>query len=523
MRRSLPWFLSAPYRVPSDAKLQKLGLMDDAQANCDDLFFCPYAELDNDRFLLNLRHYQYCAVDSITDREIPIYCMVSLEEEGEVITIIRDIGGGQSLSRNELSRQDSSCLPQQDSKLGPLQRLSFKSLISQSLKFFDSFKRTGRSKTLQMVLEGSHDSKDEELVESFRRLLLSEGQLPQKRNDYHTLLRFLRMRAFDLQKAKDAYLKMVKWREDCQIDSIIKDYKFEEYQEVKKYYPHGYHGVDRHGRPVYIERIGMVDLDALLRVTTIDRFVKYHITEQEKTLNLRHPACSIAAAKRISSITSILDVKGVGINNFSKPARELFMEIQKIDSNYYPESLHCLFIVNAGSAFRVLWRGLKTFLDARTLAKVQVLGSNYRSNLIEVIDPSNLPSFLGGNCSCFETGGCLLNDKGPWNDPEIVNLLQAVRENEPKFSDVPNSSTALEENHVPDNMGLEAGLGEIKVTLLGLLAKQDDLMKQVEELKELLKKAKQALEVEVKIGVELALPNSDEDLIHHWRWNIDAD
>ncbi|KAK9095448.1 hypothetical protein Scep_026917 [Stephania cephalantha] len=486
--------------------------------------------------------------------------MVSLEEEGEVITIIRDIGGGQSLSRNELSRQDSSCLPQQDSKLGPLQRLSFKSLISQSLKFCDSFKRTGRSETLQMVLEGSHDLKDEELVESFRRLLLSEGLLPQKRNDYHTLLRFLRMRAFNLQKAKDAYLKMVKWREDCQIDSIIKDYKFEEYQEVKKYYPHGYHGVDRHGRPVYIERIGMVDLDALLQVTTIDRFVKYHITEQEKTLNLRHPACSIAAAKRISSITSILDVKGVGINNFSKPARELFMEIQKIDSNYYPESLHCLFIVNAGSAFRVLWRGLKTFLDARTLAKVQVLGSNYRSNLIEVIDPSNLPSFLGGNCSCFETGGCLLKDKGPWNDPEIVNLLQTVRENELKFSDVPNSSTALEENLVPDNMhkigtngvseleakehensethrqitpvsnlfpqkiqGLEAGLGEIKLTLLGLLAKQDDLMKQVEELKELLKKAKQALEVEVKIGVELALPNSDEDLIHHWRWNIDAD
>jgi hypothetical protein len=26
-----------------------------------------------------------------------------------------------------------------------------------------------------------------------------------------------------------------------------------------------------------------------------------------------------------------------GMSNFSKPARSLFMEIQKIDSNYYPE------------------------------------------------------------------------------------------------------------------------------------------------------------------------------------------
>jgi CRAL/TRIO domain len=69
--------------------------------------------------------------------------------------------------------------------------------------------------------------------------------------------------------------------------------------------------VDRYGRPVYIERIGLVDLNALLQDTSIDRYVKYHITEQEKTLNFRYPACSLAAKKHIASTTTVLDVKGV--------------------------------------------------------------------------------------------------------------------------------------------------------------------------------------------------------------------
>ncbi|XP_057740806.1 phosphatidylinositol/phosphatidylcholine transfer protein SFH11 isoform X3 [Arachis stenosperma] len=327
---------------------------------------------------------------------------------------------------------------------------SFKSLFTFPLT------KLRRTKSMQTVLEGPRDPKDAQIVESFRRMLFLEGLLPTKHNDYHTLLRFLRMRDFDMLKSKDVFLNYLKWHEEFGVDMLLKEFKYPEYTEVKKCYPQGYHGVDRHGRPVYIERLGMVDLNKLLQVTTFERFIKYHVSEQEKTLRIRYPACSMAAKRHIASTTSILDVNGVGMSNFSKPARYLFMEIQKIDSSYYPEfatsmvlqTLHKLFIINAGSGFKMLWKAVKTFLDVRTVAKVQVLGSNYLSVLLEAIDISNLPSFLGGKCTCSDYGGCLMSDRGPWKNPDIVKMIEVIslREETDSKNDSNNGDVASEDS-----------------------------------------------------------------------------
>ncbi|KAJ4805818.1 Sec14p-like phosphatidylinositol transfer family protein [Rhynchospora pubera] len=318
-----------------------------------------------------------------------------------------------------------------------LSKMSFKSVQ-------ESLTKISRSNTFKGIFQTIHDPKEEEVVQSIRDQLLLEGKLPEKYDDYHTLLRFLRMRAFNVPKAKEMFLNMVKWREDFGVDAIVKDFRFEELETVKRCYPQGYHGVDRYGRPLYIERIGLVDLNSFLHATSIDRYIKYHITEQEKTLNYRYPACSLAAKKHIASTTMILDVKGVGLSNFSKPARELFVEIQKIDSNYYPETLNQLFIINAGSGFRALWRVLKAFLEAQTLSKIQVLGTDYRAALFEAIDPSNIPEFLGGTCACSASSGCLMQDKGPWTNPEINHLLEEVFSKGKKFAEEANKETNVD-------------------------------------------------------------------------------
>ncbi|XP_048564068.1 phosphatidylinositol/phosphatidylcholine transfer protein SFH8-like isoform X2 [Triticum urartu] len=302
-----------------------------------------------------------------------------------------------------------------------------KRAISAGNKFRRSLKRKSKKKSGNLAsIEDIRDVQELETVERFRLCLLDGGLLPERHDDYHTMLRFLKARKFDIEKAKHMWSEMLRWRNAYGVDNI-EEFDYTELNEVKKYYPQFYHGVDKEGRPVYVELVGKVDANKLVKVTTLDRYIKYHVKEFERSFQMRFPACSIAAKRHIDSSTTILDVQGVGLKNFSKDARELIMRLQKIDNDNYPETLCRLYIINAGQGFKMLWGTIKSFLDPQTASKIHVLGSKYQNKLLEIIDESimssELPDFLGGKCRCEESGGCSKSDKGPWKDPNIIERV----------------------------------------------------------------------------------------------------
>lgn len=335
--------------------------------------------------------------------------------------------GANDESRDRRSDFDNSEDERRRSKIGNLK----KKAINASNKFTHSLKKRGKRKIDYRVpsvsIEDVRDAKEESAVHELRQKLIQKDLLPPKHDDYHTLLRFLKAREFNIEKTIQMWEEMLKWRKEFGTDTILEDFEFEELEEVLQYYPQGYHGVDKEGRPVYIERLGKAHPSRLMRITTIDRYLKYHVQEFEKALLEKFPACSISAKRQICSTTTILDVQGLGMKNFSRTAANLLASMSKIDNSYYPETLHKMYIVNAGPGFkRMLWPAAQKFLDSKTIGKINVLEPKSLGKLLEIIDASQLPDFLGGSCTCSTDGGCLRSNKGPWNDPEIMKVVHNV-------------------------------------------------------------------------------------------------
>ncbi|KAI0269387.1 CRAL-TRIO domain-containing protein [Gloeopeniophorella convolvens] len=252
-------------------------------------------------------------------------------------------------------------------------------------------------------------------LDTLRRELQDEGAFVPARMDDAMLLRFLRARKFDVPKAKAMVLAAEQWRKDEKVDELVQTFDFKEKEEVNKYYPQYYHKIDKEGRPVYIERVGKLDIKALYAITTQERQLQRLVFEYERSLTSRLPASARAVGHPVETFCTILDLGGVSLANFYR-VKDYVMAAASIGQDRYPEIMGRFYIVNAPWAFSAVWAVVRPWLDEVTVSKIDILGGTYKDKLLAQIPAENLPKEFGGACEC--PGGCSLSDAGPWKDED---------------------------------------------------------------------------------------------------------
>jgi hypothetical protein len=281
-------------------------------------------------------------------------------------------------------------------------------------------------------------SADEEALIFIKRLRNEIPEIDQKfkqRMDDGYLYRFAKARGFVFDDAKQMLVKHIEWLETAHVTELI-NFDFPELPEVKAAFPHGYHGVDKMGRAIYISRLAKTDQDRLFRVTDWDRFLKFWIQSYEELIVRKIPVCTAnggrnpqlpglpapSALAPLQTLT-ILDLKGVGLSHINMKVKEFIEKSNTVSSLNYPEILGAMYIVNAPGVFPLMWNAIKGMIDPGTRSKMHVLTAKQtKEKLLEVISPDQLPHFLGGECRCDPNAvesedsdcGCLSSDKGPW-------------------------------------------------------------------------------------------------------------
>jgi hypothetical protein len=183
------------------------------------------------------------------------------------------------------------------------------------------------------------------------------------------------------------------------------------------------------GRPIYIEVLGLLDVPKLYSITNEDRLLKRFVLEYERFLSERLPAASALVGHPVETSCTILDLNNVSLMNFYR-VKDYVSKMSEIGQNYYPECMGKFYIINAPYLFSGVWAVIKPWLDAVTVAKIQISSSGHQAELLKQIPVENLPmgdrkTGYGGTCEC--EGGCSLSDAGPWHEhPESTATTSAA-------------------------------------------------------------------------------------------------
>ncbi|KAJ8283851.1 hypothetical protein COCON_G00027010 [Conger conger] len=231
-----------------------------------------------------------------------------------------------------------------------------------------------------------------------------KGKIPK---DEH-ILRFLRARDFNMDKAREILCQSLTWRKQHQVDYLLETWNSP--QVLNDYYTGGWHHHDKDGRPLYILRLGQMDTKGLVRALGEESLLRHVLSINEEGLR-RCEENTKVFGRPISCWTCLVDLEGLNMRHLWRPGVKALLRIIEVVEANYPETLGRLLILRAPRVFPVLWTLVSPFIDENTRKKFLIYaGNDYQGpgGLVDYIDKEVIPDFLGGDCMCEVPEGGLV-------------------------------------------------------------------------------------------------------------------
>ncbi|XP_014469137.1 PREDICTED: protein real-time [Dinoponera quadriceps] len=224
---------------------------------------------------------------------------------------------------------------------------------------------------------------------------------------YATLLRFLRAAEFSVEKAREMLTQSLHWRKKHQIDKLLDEYEMP--QVIKDYFPGGWHHFDKDGRPLYILRLGQMDVKGLLKSIGEDELLLLALHICEEGLHLMEEATTVWGHP-VSQWTLLIDLEGLNMRHLWRPGIKALLRIIEIVEANYPETMGRVLIIRAPRCFPILWTLISTFINENTRKKfIFYCGTDYQEQgsggLGEYINQEFIPDFLGGSSETYIMDG----------------------------------------------------------------------------------------------------------------------
>ncbi|KAJ8312729.1 hypothetical protein KUTeg_010102 [Tegillarca granosa] len=215
----------------------------------------------------------------------------------------------------------------------------------------------------------------------------------QPNQDDFYLIKWLKARQFDVDKAEAMFRASMDFREEMDVEKIYREYDPPEV--IKKYLTGGFCGHDKEGSPIRIELYGRLDIKGIMCSVKKSDLVKIKIKQFEGTVKDWEQQ-SKKLGRRVDGMTVIVDMDGVGPRMMWSPGMQMHFSLVQMLEDNYPEMLKRLFVIKAPGIFPLLYKLAKPLISEDTKNKIHILGNDYKSTLLKYIDPEELPAFLGG-------------------------------------------------------------------------------------------------------------------------------